>query len=81
MIVDINVVLGKINLLLWKLISQVEEFAAMRLAAASDEFEWDDVEASCYDEEVIYINGGLPRDEECGYFYDKIILNNKYQGY
>ena len=52
----------------------------MRLAAACDEFDWDDVEASCYDEEVIYINGGFPRDEECGYFYDKIILNNNYQG-
>ena len=47
-------------LLLWKVDSQFEEFVAMILEPANDDFEWDDAEASGSDEEIIYIDGGLP---------------------
>ena len=46
------------------------------IAPVSDEFEWEDVEACNADEEAIYVDGGLPRDED-DYLGDP--MHNQYQ--
>ena len=45
----------------------------MILAPTSDEFKQEDAEASCADEEVIYVDGGLPT-YDYGYLGDPIYI-------
>ena len=54
-----------------KLYIILNKYVAMILAPSSDEFKWENVEASCVDEDFIYIYVGLTRDEH-GFLGDPI---------
>ena len=43
----------------FKYLSSAADFAAMRLVQASDVYEWDDEEASCFYNDIIYVDDGM----------------------